>query len=77
MHSHFENFRDYLPHNFVLLCLPNSRVKYPWYVGGTKDQDAVIISAHPLHLDEELGLDSSGRLGLVVGTGPAQGINFV
>lgn len=63
--------------NTLLKTTANGRVETPWDVGGRKDEDPVGVVADTVHLDEELGLDAAGRLGLVVGTGGAERVDLI
>ena len=68
---------NFLLPNLLITTLPNSRVKDPGYVCRSEDQDSVVVVSDALHLDEELRLDPSRRLALVVRTRRAKGIDLV
>ena len=61
----------------LLESSPDGGVQDPGDVGGAEDEDAVVVVADALHLDQKLGLDPSSRFALVVRPGRAEGVDFV
>ena len=56
---------------------PNGRVEAPWRVSGAEHENAVVVVAHALHLDQELGLDAARALTLSVRSRTAHRVNLV
>ena len=52
-------------------------VQDPGDVGRAEDEDAVVVVANALHLDQELGLDPPSRFALVVRPGRAERVDLV
>ncbi len=46
----------------LLKAAPDSWIKLPGYVGGTKHEYTIVVIANSLHLDKEFSFNSSGCL---------------
>jgi hypothetical protein len=56
---------------------PNRCVQLPWDVGRAEDKDTLRVLAHAIHLDQELGLDSSRGFRFTFTARPTQSIDLV
>mmetsp|Transcript_18243 Transcript_18243/g.46350 ORF Transcript_18243/g.46350 Transcript_18243/m.46350 type:complete len:354 (+) Transcript_18243:186-1247(+) len=61
----------------LLEAATHGRVEAPWGVGGAKHEQARVVVAHALHLDEELGLNATSGLVLAVAAGAAERVDLV
>mmetsp|Transcript_13027 Transcript_13027/g.30752 ORF Transcript_13027/g.30752 Transcript_13027/m.30752 type:complete len:313 (+) Transcript_13027:453-1391(+) len=61
----------------LLEAAADGGVELPRHVGGPEDEEAVHLVRDALHLDQKLGLDPPGGLGLALGPRAAHGVHLV
>ena len=59
------------------LTLPDCGIEDPRNIGGGQDENALLVFADALHLDEEFGFDAAGRFRFVLRSGGAQRVDLV
>ena len=63
--------------NSLLEPSADGGVQLPGHIARTQHQDAVVVIAHTLHLDQEFCFNSAGGFVLTLTSAAAQGINFI